>query len=112
MPNLQPFFKLQHELSLQGDLVVYGTHRLLVPDILQPKPISLAYDTHQGIVRTKHRLGEAYWWPKMDAQVEAAIKACVTCQLHDKSAVTYNPPACTISRRGMGEVSYRCGRAL
>lgn len=28
----------------------------------------------------------------MDAQVEAAIKACVTCQLHDKSAVTYNPP--------------------
>ncbi|KAF7651807.1 hypothetical protein LDENG_00105200 [Lucifuga dentata] len=28
----------------------------------------------------------------MDAQVEAAIKACVTCQSHDKSAITHTPP--------------------
>lgn len=78
MPNLQPFFKLWHELSLQDDLVVRGTHRLLVPDSLQPKLISLAHDTHQGIARTKQRLREAYWWPDMDAQVEAAIKVCIT----------------------------------
>lgn len=28
----------------------------------------------------------------MDAQVEAAIKACITCQSHDKSAVTHTTP--------------------
>lgn len=70
-----PFFKLRHELSRQDDYVVRGTHRLLVPDSLQPKLMSLAHDTHQEIVRTKQRLREAYWWPGMDAQVEVAIKA-------------------------------------
>lgn len=59
-PSLQPFFKLRHELSLLDDLVVCGTYRLLVPDSLQPKLISLACDTHQGIVRTKQRQREAY----------------------------------------------------
>ncbi|KAF7643626.1 hypothetical protein LDENG_00236260, partial [Lucifuga dentata] len=91
-PNLQPFFKLQHELSLQGNCVVCGMHRLLVPDSLQQKLISLAHDTHQGIVRSKQRLREAYWWPGMDAEVEAAIKACVTCQSYDKPAITHTPP--------------------
>lgn len=91
-PQLQPFFKLRHEFSLQDDCVVCGTHRLLVPESLLPKLISLAHDTHQGIVRTKQRLRKAYWWPGMDAQVEAAIKACNTCQSHDKSAVTHTTP--------------------
>lgn len=91
-PALRPFFRVQNELSLQNDCVMRGTGRLLVPGSLQPKLISLAHDTHQGIVRTKQRLREVYWWPGMDAQVEAAIKACVTCQSHDKSAVTRTSP--------------------
>ena len=91
-PALQPYFKLQTELSIQDDCVVRGTNRLVVPGSLQPKLISLAHDTHQGIVRTKKRLRELYWWPGMDAQVEAFIKACVTCQSHDKSAVTHPTP--------------------
>ncbi|KAF7643826.1 hypothetical protein LDENG_00232710 [Lucifuga dentata] len=33
----------------------------------------------------------------MDAQVEAAIKACVTCQSHDKSAITHTPPLQPVS---------------
>lgn len=28
----------------------------------------------------------------MDAQVETAIKSCITCQTHDKSAVVCTPP--------------------
>ncbi|KAL2080048.1 hypothetical protein ACEWY4_023841 [Coilia grayii] len=91
-PDLRPYFKLRHELSLQGDCAVRGPHRLLVPGSLQAKFIALAHDTHQGIVRTKQRLREAYWWPGMDAQVETAIKSCITCQSHDKSAVTHTPP--------------------
>ena len=86
------FLKTFFKLALQDDLVVRGTHRLLVPDSLQPKLISLAHDTHQVIVRTKQRLREAYWWPSMDTQVEAAIRACITCQSHDKSAITHITP--------------------
>jgi len=59
---------------------------------LQPKLIQLAHDTHQGIVRTKQRLRDLYWWPGMDSHVEFAIKSCNTCQMHDKTAVTRDPP--------------------
>lgn len=113
VPNLQPFFKLQHELSLQGDLVVCGTHRLLVPDILQPKPISLAYDTHQGIVRTTHRLRSILVAKNGCPGWGSHKSMCympVTWQV--RSNLQSSTSACAISRRGMGEVSYRCGRAL
>ena len=60
--------------------------------LLQPHFIKLAHDTHQGIVRTKQRLRDLYWWPGMDAHVESAIKACITCQQHDKTAVTHASP--------------------
>lgn len=80
---------LDHEVSLQDGCVVRGTTRLLVPEGLQPKFIALAHDTHQGIVR---RLRELYWWPGMDKQVKTAVKACVTCLLHDKSAAIHTTP--------------------
>ena len=41
----------------------------------------LAHEGHQGMVRTKVRLREKVWWPKMDKQVEDAIRSCHPCQL-------------------------------
>lgn len=33
------------------------------------------------MVRTKARLREKVWWPRMDKQVEDAIRSCHPCQL-------------------------------
>ena len=41
----------------------------------------LAHEGHQGMVRTKVRLREKVWWPKMEKQVEDAIRSCHPCQL-------------------------------
>ena len=41
----------------------------------------LAHEGHQGMVRNKVRLREKVWWPKMDKQVEDAIRSCHPCQL-------------------------------
>ncbi|XP_061467536.1 cyclic nucleotide-binding domain-containing protein 1 [Rhineura floridana] len=90
--TLLPFFKICDELSLHNGLVICGTHRLIAPPGLQAKLIQLAHETHQGIVRTKQRLCDLYWWPGMDKQVEDTIKSCVTCQHHDKTAITHVPP--------------------
>ncbi|KAI2648189.1 hypothetical protein H4Q32_018215 [Labeo rohita] len=59
---------------------------------LRAQFIALAHDTHQGTVRTKQRLRELHWYPGMDAQVETAIKSCITCQSHAKTAVVRTPP--------------------
>ncbi|KAL1256634.1 hypothetical protein QQF64_012179 [Cirrhinus molitorella] len=91
-PELVPYYRIQHELSLQDNCVVRGTHRLVIPETLHSQLIALAHNTHQGIVRTKQRLRELYWWLGMDAQVESAIKSCITCQSHDKTAVIRTPP--------------------
>lgn len=80
----------KYGMNSHSRIVVWcGTRNLIVPVCLQPKFIILAHDTHKGIVGTKRRLRELYWWPGMDAQVETAVKSFVTCQLHDKSAVTH-----------------------
>ena len=91
-PDLQPYYMIRNELSIVDDCVVRGTYRLVVPESLQKHLIDIAHETHQGIVRTKQRLRELYWWPKMDGQVEALIKSCTTCRQNDKSAATHNAP--------------------
>uniref|UniRef100_A0A5S6Q5I1 RNA-directed DNA polymerase n=1 Tax=Trichuris muris TaxID=70415 RepID=A0A5S6Q5I1_TRIMR len=52
--QLTPFFRL----------------RFVIPESLQARLVALAHENHQGIVRTKMRLRELYWWPGMDNQVE------------------------------------------
>ena len=91
-PDLQPYYMIRDELSIVDDCIVRGTYRLVVPESLQKQLIDIAHETHQGIVRTKQRLRELYWWPRMDRQVDALIKECTTCRQNDKSAVTHNAP--------------------
>ena len=91
-PALVPYFKARNELVIHNGYIIRGTHRVTVPADLQPKLIQLAHDTHQGIIRTKQRLRDLYWWPGMTTQVDAAVKTCVTCSQHDKTAVTRVSP--------------------
>lgn len=69
-----------------------GTHWLIVPLSLRSRLVTLAHECHQGSVRTKQRLRALFWWPKMDLQVQSTTAACVTCQLHDKTARTTHAP--------------------
>uniref|UniRef100_A0A3B3T9U7 Gypsy retrotransposon integrase-like protein 1 n=1 Tax=Paramormyrops kingsleyae TaxID=1676925 RepID=A0A3B3T9U7_9TELE len=91
-PAMATFHRLQTELAVVDGYVIRGTHRVIIPAELQSKFVQLAHDTHQGMVRTKQRLRELYWWPGMDCQVEEAIKSCITCGQHDKTAVTHAAP--------------------
>ncbi|KAK7912339.1 hypothetical protein WMY93_012550 [Mugilogobius chulae] len=90
--DLQPYFPMRHELSVMNECIIRGPHRLLVPESLQKRLIVIAHETHQGIVRTKQRLRELYWWPKMDLQIETFIKNCSTCKPNDKTSVTHDAP--------------------
>ncbi len=52
---------------------------------LRSRFVTLALECHRGIVRTKQRLRDLYWWLKMDLQVQSTIATCFTCQLHNKT---------------------------
>ncbi|XP_064475694.1 uncharacterized protein K02A2.6-like [Ornithodoros turicata] len=79
------------ELSVVDGLLYRG-ERIVVPQALTSKILTLAHETHPGIVRTKQRLRDLYWWPGMDAQAEKMVRDCSTCQSADKSARTAPSP--------------------
>ncbi|XP_064462347.1 uncharacterized protein K02A2.6-like [Ornithodoros turicata] len=90
--KLAPFFNLRAELSQVDELLLRG-ERIVVPSTLIPKVIALAHEAHGGMVRTKQRLRQLYWWPPaIDSSVEAAILECAVCQTADKSAKTVSAP--------------------
>lgn len=46
------------------DVTIYrGPHRRLVPVALRKQLVDLAHETHQGVVGSKQRLRDLYWWP-------------------------------------------------
>ncbi len=93
---IAPYHCLRNELSVHDGYVIRGTLRVIIPEKLQSKFIQLTHATHQGMVRTKQRLRDLYWWPGMDCQVENAIKSCSTCLQHDKTANTHVAPLCPV----------------
>lgn len=42
--------------------------------------LRLLHQAHPGIPRMKGLARSYMWWPNMDAEVEALVKACVACQ--------------------------------
>ncbi|XP_043234726.1 uncharacterized protein K02A2.6-like [Amphibalanus amphitrite] len=90
-PELQPYFSVRMELSCQGSLIFCGD-RLVVPTTLRRRVVQLAHETHQGLVRTKRRLRDRYWWPGASREVDEALRSCQLCAVHSKSAVPCSPP--------------------
>nr|XP_037268801.1 uncharacterized protein K02A2.6-like [Rhipicephalus microplus] len=87
----KPFYSVREELSVVDDLLLRA-ERLVVPSSLTAQFIADAHEAHSGITRTKARLCELFWWPRMDKQTESAVKNCHICLEADKSAKTSPAP--------------------
>ena len=74
------FTAVRDELWVVGQVVMRGS-RIVLPEKLQKQALALAHEGHQGVVRTKSRLREKAWWPRMDKEVEDFVKVCYPCQL-------------------------------
>ena len=65
---------------------------MVVPAGLRGRVLGLAHEAHQGIVKTKQRIRELYWWPGIDREVELMVKTCQTCSAADKTASPRRAP--------------------
>jgi len=88
-PNLvpetvQPFFPHRHEFSLEDGTLMWGI-RVVVPEKLKPQVLNQLHETHPGVVRMKSLARQAVWWPGIDKQIEAVVKSCTECCLHQNS---------------------------
>ncbi|KAF0307533.1 Myosin light chain kinase family member 4 [Amphibalanus amphitrite] len=83
--------KVRDELSVHGQLLLRGD-RLVVPAALRERVLTNAHAGHQGVVRTKQRLRERFWWPRLDRQVRDLLKSCEVCSQHDGHVRRERPP--------------------
>ena len=74
------FKAVRDELWVIGQIVMKGS-RIVLPQNMQKRALVLAHEGHQGVVRTKARLREKVWWPRMDKDVEVFVRVCYPCQL-------------------------------
>ena len=56
------FLPVRNELTLIGHVILRET-RIVVPQDLRKRAISLAHEGHQGVVKTKERLQTKVWLP-------------------------------------------------
>ena len=90
MDALRPFFKTQTEIC-QVNGVILRDCRVVVPQELQTKVITMLHQSHRGVVRMKTMARLYVWWPNIEASVEACCKACNVC------AVTAPAPTANLS---------------
>ncbi|UYV66879.1 hypothetical protein LAZ67_4003208 [Cordylochernes scorpioides] len=96
--QLNKYFRLRKDLSVQEDLILNEKGKILVPVSLRNKSLSFAHKAHQGMVRTKQRLREYYWWPGMDKDVEDLVTNCWVCKNHDKRLKSIRVPITPVER--------------
>ena len=68
------------ELCTIGQLILRGT-RIVIPQKLRPRVLSIAHEGHLGIVGTKQKLRSKVWWPGIEKDAEKHCKTCYGCQL-------------------------------
>ncbi|UYV70981.1 K02A2.6-like, partial [Cordylochernes scorpioides] len=96
--QLNKYFRLRKDLSVQEDLILNEKGKILVPVSLRNKLLSFAHKAHQGMVRTKQRLRESYWWPGMDKDVEDLVTNFWVCKNHDKRLKSIRVPITPVER--------------
>jgi hypothetical protein len=75
-----PYIPIKNELWSYGNLVMCN-NRIIIPESLGRQMLTLAHEGHQGVVRTTSRLRSKVWWPGIDKEIEAFIRACHPCHL-------------------------------
>ncbi|XP_015263543.1 PREDICTED: uncharacterized protein K02A2.6-like [Gekko japonicus] len=85
-PEFAAFKARREELSAHKGCLLWGD-RVVVPSALRQGVLRALHEAHPGIVRMKGLARSYVWWPGIDAEVEAWVKRCQTCQ-----AVRPSPP--------------------
>ena len=77
--SLKPFLNRKLELSVQDNVILWG-NRVVIPSPARTALLQELHACHPGIARMKTLARMFVWWPGLDADIEAYVKECITCQ--------------------------------
>ena len=84
---LCPFFQRRCELSEESSCLLWSS-RVVVPEKRKQQVLAMLHQAHPGMSKMKSLARCYVWWPGMDREIEACVKACDMCQSNQKT-----PPA-------------------
>lgn len=61
--------------------ILLRNDRIVIPTTLRQKILELAHEGHLGIRNMKLRLRSKVWWPAIDRDAEAFVRACKSCTM-------------------------------
>ena len=76
--ELKPYFNCKHELTIEGNCVMWGI-RVLVPLKYRSKVLNELHQDHPGISRMKAIARSHVWWPGVDSDIDTLVKSCEPC---------------------------------
>ena len=98
--ELNLFKRVKDELTVNDELtIVLKGSRIVIPEQLHEKAVSIAHKGHQGLVKTKQLLREKVWFPGIDKYVKRVVDTCIACQANgpenrpDPLQMSQLPPA-------------------
>lgn len=83
--HLADFSRFSDELTIENGLLYRGM-RMVIPPDLRPKVLCLLHDGHLGADKVKTIARQCVWWPSIDKDIEAEVKACIGCQTQKSHA--------------------------
>ncbi|MCP3661045.1 MAG: hypothetical protein GY696_00890 [Gammaproteobacteria bacterium] len=63
--SYRAYYDLRTILSIDQGILLRDKTRVVVPAGLRRKKINLGHEGHPSFERSKRRLKELYWWPRM-----------------------------------------------
>lgn len=82
--TLKPFKKYSEELTVVDD-ILYKSNKIIVPKTLRRKILKILHYSHQGILRTKMRARENFFWPGLNKEIEDLVISCNICSTYQNS---------------------------
>jgi hypothetical protein len=77
--KLQPYFKVQHELTTDSDGFLVRNDAFLVLQALVPTYIKHLLSMHQAAPKMLARVRQSLWWPFMARDIQNFAKSCKPC---------------------------------
>ena len=76
--NIRPYHAEHLTYTILNDCVMSGA-RVVLPESLRERFLSLIHDSHVGVVRMKTLARQFAWWPSITRDIERAARECSTC---------------------------------
>lgn len=86
-----PYKRRELELATHNGCVTWGA-RVVLPKAAREQALKMLHANHPGIVAMKSTAQSHFWWPRLDADIEATAAACETCQQHHRAKATVPTP--------------------